>query len=244
MPSISAAMSPRWEIGHADLADLAARELVVGVIAGLRRQVEGDRQAGLALCEVAPVQLVGRLRRRVPGVGAHHPRPVALGQPRGLIAAHASIVRSRRGLYPPGMEQTDRAAARRRAGKRPGRRVEGDRPQRRPQHLRPRRAHARALHPRRRRSQRGHEIANVIHSSGQAIVYTRHAGARRALLGAAQGRGADDGPARAGLRLGATRPRRSPRGVAVGRGRWPWPLPPASASPVRISPPAVWSHQP
>ena len=30
---------------HADLADLAARELVVGVVAGLRGQVEGDRQA-------------------------------------------------------------------------------------------------------------------------------------------------------------------------------------------------------
>ena len=46
-------MSPRWAIGHADLADLAARELVVGVVAGLRRQVEGDRQAGLALGQVA-----------------------------------------------------------------------------------------------------------------------------------------------------------------------------------------------
>ena len=39
---------------HADLADLAAGELVVGVIAGLRGQVEGDRQPRLAL---------GRLRR-------------------------------------------------------------------------------------------------------------------------------------------------------------------------------------
>jgi hypothetical protein len=34
---------------HADLADLAAGQLVVGVVAGLRRQVEGHRQAGLAL---------------------------------------------------------------------------------------------------------------------------------------------------------------------------------------------------
>ena len=33
----------------ADLADLAAGERVVGVVAGLGRQVEGDRQAGLAL---------------------------------------------------------------------------------------------------------------------------------------------------------------------------------------------------
>ena len=137
---------------HADLADLAARELVVGVIAGLRRQVEGHRQARLALGEVAPVQLVGRLRRRVPGVGAHHPRPVALGQARGVIAAHASIVRLRRALYPFERERDRRAAARRRPGQRPGRRVEGDRAQRQPQHLRARGAHARALHPRRQRS--------------------------------------------------------------------------------------------
>ena len=33
----------------ADLADLAASQLVVRVVAGLRRQVEGDRQPGLAL---------------------------------------------------------------------------------------------------------------------------------------------------------------------------------------------------
>src|SRR6185312_2346120 len=33
----------------ADLADLAAGELVVGVVAGLGGQVEGDREAGLAL---------------------------------------------------------------------------------------------------------------------------------------------------------------------------------------------------
>ena len=43
----------------ADLADLAAGQDVVGVVAGLRRQVEGDRQPGLPLGEVAPVQLVG-----------------------------------------------------------------------------------------------------------------------------------------------------------------------------------------
>ena len=38
---------------HADLADLAARELVIGVVARLRRQVEGDGEPGLALGEVA-----------------------------------------------------------------------------------------------------------------------------------------------------------------------------------------------
>ena len=63
---------------HADLADLADGELVVGVVAGLRRQVEGDRQAGLPLRQVAPVQRVGLGRRGVAGVGAHDPGPVAL----------------------------------------------------------------------------------------------------------------------------------------------------------------------
>ena len=70
---------------HADLPDLAARELVVGVVAGLRRQVERDREAGLALLQVAPVELVGRLRGRVARVGAHHPGTVALGQ---TVVAH------------------------------------------------------------------------------------------------------------------------------------------------------------
>ena len=65
---------------YADLADLAAGELVVGVIAGLRGQVERDRQPGLALLEVLAVELV-----RAPGVGmarvrTHHPRPIGLRQ--------------------------------------------------------------------------------------------------------------------------------------------------------------------
>ena len=46
-------MSPACGDRDADLADLAAGELVIGVIAGLGRQVEGDREAGLALLEVA-----------------------------------------------------------------------------------------------------------------------------------------------------------------------------------------------
>ena len=68
---------------HADLADLAAGQLVVGVVAGLGRQVEGDRQAGLALGQVAPVERVGLGRRGVPGVGAHHPGLVPHGRPCG-----------------------------------------------------------------------------------------------------------------------------------------------------------------
>ena len=63
------------EVGdrHADLADLAGRLGRVGVVAGLGGQVEGDRQAGLALGQVGPVELVGRPGRRVARVGAHHP---------------------------------------------------------------------------------------------------------------------------------------------------------------------------
>ena len=70
----------------ADLADLAAGELVVGVVAGLGGQVEGDREAGLALGQVLAVELVGAAGVGVPGVGAHHPRPVPLGQ---AVLAHA-----------------------------------------------------------------------------------------------------------------------------------------------------------
>ena len=64
---------------HADLADLAAGQHVVGVVAGLGRQVERDREAGLALVEVAAVQRVARGGAGVTGVRAHHPRAVALG---------------------------------------------------------------------------------------------------------------------------------------------------------------------
>ncbi len=64
----------------ADLAHLTASQFVVGVIAGLGRQVERDRQAGLALLEVAPVELVGPPGVGVAGVGPHHPGAVRLGE--------------------------------------------------------------------------------------------------------------------------------------------------------------------
>ena len=64
---------------HADLADLAAREHVVGVVAGLGRQVEGDREPGLTLGEVPPVKLVGGLGRGMAGIGAEQPGLVPLG---------------------------------------------------------------------------------------------------------------------------------------------------------------------
>ena len=76
----------------ADLADLAPGQLVIGVITGLGGQVEGDRQAGLTLLQVAPVQLVGALRVGVTGVRAHHPRPVALRQARGNGFGHRATL--------------------------------------------------------------------------------------------------------------------------------------------------------
>ena len=45
---------------HADLADLALGQRRVRVVPGLGGQVEGDRQPGLALGQVRPVQLVRR----------------------------------------------------------------------------------------------------------------------------------------------------------------------------------------
>ena len=65
----------------AHLADLAARQLVVGVVAGLGGQVERDREPGLALFEVLAVELVRVPRGGVPRVGPHHPRPVRLVEP-------------------------------------------------------------------------------------------------------------------------------------------------------------------
>ena len=66
------------EVGDrdADLADLAGGLGCVGVVADLGGQVEGDREPGLALGQVGPVELVGGLGRRVARVGAHHPRLV------------------------------------------------------------------------------------------------------------------------------------------------------------------------
>jgi len=44
--------------GDADLADFAARQRVVAVVSGLSGQIEGDRQARLALGEIRTVELV------------------------------------------------------------------------------------------------------------------------------------------------------------------------------------------
>ena len=67
---------------HADLADLAARQHVVGVVAGLGRQIEGDREAGLPLGEVLAVERVRFARGRMARIGAEDPGLVALGSAR------------------------------------------------------------------------------------------------------------------------------------------------------------------
>ena len=57
---------------------LAARERIVGVVAELRRQVEGDREPRLAALEQVAVALVRLLGRGEPGVLADRPRPAAV----------------------------------------------------------------------------------------------------------------------------------------------------------------------
>ena len=62
----------------ADLTDLAAGEQdVIAVETGLGRQVESDREAGLSLGQVLPVEPIGFARGRMPGIGAEDPGLVA-----------------------------------------------------------------------------------------------------------------------------------------------------------------------
>ena len=103
---------------HADLADLAAGQHVVGVVAGLGGQVEGDRQAGLALGEVAPVQRVARGGAGVTGVRPHHPRAVALRT--CDIAALGHAVNASRGAEPGVATRTVRVPTPPGATRRPG----------------------------------------------------------------------------------------------------------------------------
>ncbi len=63
---------------HAYLADLTTGELVVGVIAGLGRQVERDREPGLPLGQIPPVQCIGFHRVGMTRIGPDDPRPVPL----------------------------------------------------------------------------------------------------------------------------------------------------------------------
>src|SRR5581483_9197933 len=62
---------------HADSADFALGKRMIAVVAGLRRQIEGDREPGLPLAQVGAVKRVGGRGRRVPRIGAENPRLVA-----------------------------------------------------------------------------------------------------------------------------------------------------------------------
>src|SRR5207253_7752476 len=62
----------------AGAADLAERARVVGVVAELRRQVEGDREAGLAALEEVAVPRVRLFGRRKAGVLPDRPRPASV----------------------------------------------------------------------------------------------------------------------------------------------------------------------
>ena len=71
---------------HADLADLAPRQQMVRIVARLRRQIEGDREARLPLAEILAEQLVGGRRGRMARIGAENPRFVFAARAR--VVAH------------------------------------------------------------------------------------------------------------------------------------------------------------
>src|SRR6185312_13033634 len=50
---------------------------VIGIVAGLRRQIESDGQAGLPLVEILAVERIGVRGRGVAGISAENPRFVA-----------------------------------------------------------------------------------------------------------------------------------------------------------------------
>jgi hypothetical protein len=62
-----------------DLANFTFGQDVIGVVAGLRWQIESNRKTGLALGQVLAVKRVGIRGRRVAGIGAENPRLIALG---------------------------------------------------------------------------------------------------------------------------------------------------------------------
>ena len=81
--------------GHPNLAHLAARERMIGIIAGLGRQIEGDGQSRLALFQIGPVELVRGPGGGVTGIGAENPGRVFRGLwgfARHFLVAHQNIL--------------------------------------------------------------------------------------------------------------------------------------------------------
>src|SRR5262249_52168487 len=58
---------------NTDLADFSAGKQMVSVIPSLGRQIEGDREAGLAFGKVFPIERVRSRRGRMPRIGANDP---------------------------------------------------------------------------------------------------------------------------------------------------------------------------
>ena len=83
--------------GHADLAHLALGQGMVAVVADLRGQVEGHREAGLALLQQVAVAAVGLLGAGEAGVLAHGPEAAAVhgrldAAGEGVLAGEAGLV--------------------------------------------------------------------------------------------------------------------------------------------------------
>jgi len=77
--------------GHAGLAHVAGHAGMIGVVAAVRRQVEGDRKARLACGEVSPVEGVRLPGRGEPGVLADRPGMVGVHGGHGAadVGGHA-----------------------------------------------------------------------------------------------------------------------------------------------------------
>src|SRR5262245_55593489 len=67
------------------LADLRHRERVIRAVPALRREIERDREAGLAARQVRPIELVRRPDVGMSGVGAEDPRCVARRLSLGVV---------------------------------------------------------------------------------------------------------------------------------------------------------------
>jgi hypothetical protein len=83
IPSSRTSMSSRLSMATPDAAHLAQRVRVVGVVADLRRQVEGHRQAGRSALQQVPVAAVRLGRGAEARVLPHRPQAVAVPRPRG-----------------------------------------------------------------------------------------------------------------------------------------------------------------
>src|SRR5881398_3545216 len=59
--------------GYPDLADFALGQRMIGVVAGLGGQIEGDRQPRLPARQVRAVESVGGRGRAMPRIGAEQP---------------------------------------------------------------------------------------------------------------------------------------------------------------------------